>query len=95
MPNWSLDWPDDFADHEWEVEAKGWFDVSLTASGRRCLLHFYDPARLGQAIDDDFGRGRSFFEPNLIVVQAVTRANMEQAIVLVIESGRLTHLVAE
>jgi hypothetical protein len=94
MPNWSLDLPDDFGDHEWEVESKGWFDARLITSDRQYLLHFYDPVRLGQTMKDELDRVRLFFEPNLLVVQSVTRANMEHAVDILIESGLLTQLVA-
>lgn len=93
MSNWSLDLPSDFAGYEWEVEAKGWFDACLTASDRQYLLHFYDLARLSQLVKDELHCGHPFFEPNLVVVQSVTRANMEHAVGSLIESGQLAQLV--
>lgn len=95
MQNWSLDLPNDFADYEWEVEAKGWFEARLTAEGLKYQLRFYDPARLRQQIDDELGRERAFFEPNLIIVQFVTRANMEHAVRRLVESGQLVNFVSE
>lgn len=94
MLNWSLDLPADFADYEWEIEAKGWFDARLIASGQQYVLHFYDPARLGQQIDDELRRQRFFCEPNLVVVQSVTRANMEHAARSLVESGQLANPVS-
>jgi hypothetical protein len=93
MSSFKLDLPADFADYEWEVEAKGWFVAPLAASGRQYLLSIYDPVRLGQTIEDDLKGGRVFFEPNLVVVETVTRANMARAATLLIESGRLIDLV--
>jgi hypothetical protein len=95
MSSFMLDLPADFADYEWEVEAKGWFVARLAASGRQYLLNIYDPVRLGQTIEDDLKSGRVFFEPNLVVVETVTRANIERAATLLIESGWLANLVPE
>ncbi|MBR1208674.1 MULTISPECIES: hypothetical protein [unclassified Bradyrhizobium] len=96
MPGFSLELPADFADYEWEVEAKGWFSQArINASGKRYLLNFYDPARLAQAINDELERGRVFFEPNLVIVQSITRTSMEQAVALLMESGELTNMVEE
>ena len=95
MSNYSLDLPADFMDYEWEVEAKGWFEAHLIASDRKYRLRFYDRVRLGQEIDDKLGRGSVFFEPNLVVVESVTRVNMEKAVESLAKMGRLASLVAE
>lgn len=96
MPDFSLELPADFADYEWEVEAKGWFSQPrINASRKRYLLNFYDPARLARAINDELERGRVFFEPNLVIVQSITRTSMEQAVALLMESGELTNMVEE
>jgi hypothetical protein len=85
MSSFSFDLPADFAEHEWEAEAKGWIsEARLTVSGKQYRLHFFDPARLGQEIQDELECGRVFFEPNLVVVQSVTKANMERAAALLV-----------
>ena len=89
MSRFSFELPADFADYQWEVEAKGWFsEARLVVSGKRYRLNFYDPVRLGQTIEDGLQRDRAFFEPNLVVVQSVTRVNMERAAVLLAQSSR-------
>lgn len=96
MSRFSFELPPDFADYEWEVEAKGWFsEARIFVSGKRYRLNFYDPVRLGQSIEDELKRDRAFFEPNLVVVQSVTRANMERAAALLAHSSLATALVEE
>ncbi|MEH2531400.1 hypothetical protein V1277_002221 [Bradyrhizobium sp. AZCC 1588] len=96
MSLFSFDLPVDFADYEWEVETKGWFsEARIIISGKRYRLSFYDPARLGQEIEDELQRDGAFFEPNLVIVQSVTRANMERAAVLLAQSSRVAGLVEE
>jgi hypothetical protein len=91
-----LELPPNFDDYGWEVEAKGWFsEARIIASGRRYQIIFYDQARLGQEIQDELARGRAFFEPNLVVVQSVTRAHMEAAAEELVRSGEVHSLVAE
>ncbi|MER7128233.1 hypothetical protein [Streptosporangium saharense] len=51
---------------------------------------FYDPVRLGQEITDELERGGALFrEPNLVVIDRVTREHMEAAIGALAESGFL------
>jgi len=96
VSRFSLELPADFADYEWEVEAKGWFsEARIVASGKQYRLTFYDPVRLGQEIESELGRDGAFFEPNLVIVQSVTRANMERAAALLARSGRAACLVEE
>jgi hypothetical protein len=96
MSHFSFDLPSDFAEYEWEVETKGWFsDARMIVSGKRYRLSFYDPARLGQEIESELQRDGAFFEPNLVIVRSVTRANMERAAVLLAQSSRAACLVEE
>ncbi|MGJ5204169.1 hypothetical protein [Bradyrhizobium sp. HKCCYLR20261] len=93
--DFSIEWPDDFANYEWEVTAKGWFTLKMIVSDRRYCLNVYDPARLGQEIQSDLKRGKPFFEPNLVVVESVTRAAIEQAVHELVRSGRAADLIEE
>ena len=96
MSRFSFELPADFADYEWEVEAKGWFfEARVMISGKRYRLNFYDPVRLGQHVEEELQRGGAFFEPNLVIIQSVTRANMERAAALLAQSGRAAGLVGE
>ena len=69
MTNYTLTFPDDFDDYEWEVRSKGWFgDAKLKLLGKEYRLNFYDPVRLGQEIESELHRRTAFFEPNLVVI---------------------------
>ncbi|MES0812215.1 hypothetical protein ABLO27_22190 [Roseibium sp. SCPC15] len=72
--------PDDFDEYAWEVEAKGWFsDAEIVLNGMRHSVNFYDPARLRQDVVSELAGAVSYTQRNLVVVEAVTRANMERA----------------
>src|SRR5262249_33513651 len=89
-----LNFPEDYEEYAWEVEAKGWFSAAtLTFAGKRFRLNFYDSRRLAQEIEGKFERGRVFFEPNLVVVQSLTRSNMENAVAQLIERGDVSDLI--
>jgi len=95
MSSFTLVLPEDFQDYAWEVEAKGWFSLAkLSASGKSYRLNFYDGVRLQQTIEDGLERGGVFFEPNLVVVSSLTRANMERAAEVLVQSA-LESLIAE
>ncbi|CCE02264.1 hypothetical protein [Bradyrhizobium sp. STM 3809] len=93
--DFSIEWPADFADYEWEVTAKGWLTLTITVSDQRYRLNVYDPARVGQEIQSDLERGRPFFEPNLVIVKSVTRVAIEQAVHELVRSGRAAELIEE
>ena len=96
MSSLSLALPADFDEYEWEVTSKGYFsDARITVADRHYRLNFYDPVRLNQEIESEFGRGAIFFEPNLLVVQSVTRSNMERAVELLMKSGQVGSLIPE
>jgi hypothetical protein len=96
MSDFSLVLPANFDDYEWEVKAKGWFsEAQMTASGKHYRLNFFDPVRLAQEIESYLQEGDVFFEPNLLVVPAVTKSDMERAVQRLVQSGQLASLVAE
>lgn len=96
MPISSFALPSDFADYEWEVTAKGCFsEARITVSGKRYRLNFYDAVRLGQEVKSEIESGGVFFEPNLVVVRSVTRADMEQAAKQLVLSGQVASLTPE
>jgi hypothetical protein len=96
VTDYSLDFPAGFDDYAWEVQSKGWFsDVRLAAYGKQYRIAFYDPVRLSQEIQEEIHRGGVFFEPNLVVVQSITRESMEKAVELLMESTKATLLVPE
>ncbi|SEK81452.1 hypothetical protein SAMN05216359_103187 [Roseateles sp. YR242] len=96
MSSHSLTLPSDFADYEWEVAAKGWFSEALiTVAEKQYRLNFYDSTRLGQEIESELENGRVFFEPNLVIVRSVTRAEMERAAEQLAQSGLVASLKPE
>jgi hypothetical protein len=96
MASYSLTFPEDFHEYESEATSKGWFgNARLIFSEKVYPLIFYDPARLGQTIEDELQRECAFIERNLIIVRSVTRANMERAAELLVRSGQTSSLVPE
>lgn len=96
MTSWTLEFPDDFADYAWECESKGWFSGAvLVAGGKRYPLNFFGPVRLAQEIVSTLERASFFFEPNLVVVAAITREHMEKAAERLISPAQLSQLLPE
>ncbi|MFF5211952.1 hypothetical protein [Streptosporangium sp. NPDC000396] len=85
---YSMHWPDYFDEEAPIIEDKGWFaDVLVEWNGQSYRPVFYDPIRLGQTIADELRSRASFFrEPNLIVIDQVTRDHMEAAIAVLVEA---------
>ena len=96
MSSYSFALPSDFADYEWEVTAKGCFSGALiTVAEKQYRLNFYDRTRLGQEIESELESGSVFFEPNLVIVRSVTRAEMERAAEQLAQSGLVASLTPE
>jgi len=96
MQDYSLNFPEDFDDYEWEVSAKGCFsEASLTVAGIRYRLSFYDAIRLQQEIESALESGIVFFEPNLLVIKAVDKAKIEEAVELLVRSDQTRFLLRE
>ena len=63
------------------------------ADGTRYPVFFYDPVRLRQDLDADASQGRPYAaEPGMIVLPAVTRAAIRQAVEQLVEDGFFRHL---
>ncbi len=96
MTEHALIFPDGFDDYAWELEAKGCFsEARLFLSGKYYRLNFYDPVRLGQEIESELARGVFFFESNLVVLEVVTRPNMEKAVEELVKSNNIKLLTDE
>lgn len=81
MKSYEIMFPADFEEWEWEAEKKGWLaGVEVATSEARYLLVFYDAHRLSQDLEDELRTAPSFYEPNLVVVESVTRTNIVAAI---------------
>lgn len=96
MHDYSLTLPADFDDYEWEVTAKGCFsEAFLTVAEISYRLNFYDAIRLQQEIESALESGVMFFEPNLLVIKAVDKAKIEEAVELLVRSGQVRFLLPE
>jgi len=74
MKKFFLFLPENFCDHEWEIESKGWYQGAIfMAAGKKYQLTFYDPARLNEDIHYDIENQCVFFEKNLVVVNVVNK----------------------
>jgi hypothetical protein len=73
-----------------EAEARGYWGhctVEL-ADGSMHPVAFYDAIRLGQDLDEECRQGRPFLaEKGLIVLQEVTKENMERAVTALAKEG--------
>lgn len=80
--------PDDFDEYAWEVELKGYFhDAVAEYQGLAYRIAFYDSTRLGQDVESELQSGLAVLPANLVVVESVTRAAMEQAVGRLFRSG--------
>lgn len=96
MPDYLFYLPADFKDYEQEVTAKGFFaEAKIICLGKTYSIHFYDPARLSQEIEDEIRHDAVFFESNLVIVRSVTGSGMAQAAGLLVRSGRMKFLASD
>jgi len=96
MTKFSLHLPQDFDDHEWEVESKGWYQGAyLMIEKKMYKLIFYDPARLAQDIAYDIKNNCIFFEKNLVVISIVNKKNMEMAVKFLMDTKQINMLTPE
>jgi hypothetical protein len=79
--DYSLAFPDDFDQEAALIETKGYFPgLRVFAGGDEYQPEFYDPVRLAQTVEDDLRHDIVFVADNVVVVTAVTRALIEQAV---------------
>lgn len=84
-----LRFPDDFDEYAWEVELKGHFhDAVAECEGQTYRIAFYDSTRLGQDVESELQSGLAVMPANLVVVESVTPAAMEEAVRLLFHAGR-------
>lgn len=92
----TLVFPPHYEEYAWEAETKGWLRGTVAVfKGRKYRIEFYDPTRLAQDIASELSHKRVFLERNLLVIPAVTRANIEAAIADIAKTRRYVDLVAE
>lgn len=75
--------PDEFDDRAaFEMPAKGWLCAHVEMNdGRQFSVHFTDPVRLQQDLDESVRAGKPYFaEPGLIVLPEVTVETVRTAV---------------
>ncbi|MEO3862863.1 hypothetical protein ABGB08_48950 [Acrocarpospora sp. B8E8] len=78
---YELNFPDYLTDYEIETEAKGYLaNLEIISQGKRYLLNVYDPVRLSQDIETEITSDGYFSSANILIVPAVTRDEIRQAI---------------
>jgi tetratricopeptide (TPR) repeat protein len=92
----TVHFPDDFDERaEFEMTSRGYLSRATVelADGSEYEVYFTDPVRLAQSLEDDARAGRPYYaEPNLIVLEEVTRPAIEEAVRGLWESGYFGHL---
>ncbi|MGH3886013.1 MAG: hypothetical protein ACRDSZ_05465 [Pseudonocardiaceae bacterium] len=80
--HYSINFPSYYDDHSSEIEAKGYFaDLTVRFEGTEIRPTIYDAVRLAQECNDAFASNGTYFSaPMMIIVPAVTRANIVAAI---------------
>lgn len=90
-PAFTLRFPPDYDTDEEIWQAKGYTIVELEVAepvAARYSLTFYDPVRLAQDIESELSEvGPVFAEPNVVVVRAVGRAEIVQAVEVLARRG--------
>jgi hypothetical protein len=80
---------------EYEMTSRGYLAQSIVElpDGSQFEVYFIEPVRLAQTLGDEASAGRPFYaEPNMILVEEVTRASIEEAVRGLWESGFFTRL---
>jgi len=90
-PAYTLRFPKDYDTDEEIWKAKGYAVVEVEVSGpvaARYSLTIYHPVRLAQDIETELAEvGAVFAEPNVVVVTAVGRDEIEQAVEVLARRG--------
>jgi hypothetical protein len=79
---YTLSFPDDFDDYEWDVLQKGWTGVirAVTAAAAYDLV-FFTPLRVADEAAFVLAQGETFWnEENLVVIAEVDRAHITAAV---------------
>ncbi|MEK6719807.1 MAG: hypothetical protein AABZ33_03945 [Chloroflexota bacterium] len=79
-PEYRIEFPREFADVEWEVEAKGFLPIKVHTPAAEYRVDVYDRTRLRQDLDLRLAGEPSVPFANLIVVERVTRDHIESAV---------------
>jgi len=81
MADYEIVFPNDFAEYEYEYEAKGYLTGTRLVFGElEAELAIYDPVRLAQEVTDELGQAGYLACPNLLVVPEVSRKAISDAV---------------
>ena len=90
MAEYRLDFPPDF--EEWEPEVRGFYlGAVLTFAGKKYRLNFYDPANLSHEAEYFVQHEGLFSEPNVVCIDRLTRAGMEDAAARLVQRAEKGH----
>ena len=92
MSEVKITFPERFDENEWEIEAKGYLlGVIVHHDGISYELNFYDPVRLQQDASVEIDLYHVFTVMNLVVIESLTRDQIEKAASVLADSGKLLH----
>jgi hypothetical protein len=79
---WQLVLPEELSDADWyETESRGvLLNAQVERDGRRFPVIFFDPERIGHAAAIGVRAGEPYYEPNVVMLPAVTRKAVEEAV---------------
>ncbi len=81
---------------QFEVESKGYlYGVKLQVDNFLYELVFYDCARLKQDAEEENKESFYFHEPNLIIIDRVTKKSIERAISKMIQNEEIKYLLKD
>ncbi|WP_299390695.1 hypothetical protein [Pelagibius sp.] len=90
MGNYQIVWPSDFDRIEWLLESKGvLFDIEVKVGDHTIMATFYDPVRLSQDIEEEIQSSGFFSETFIIVLERLTKRNIEATLDKMYRSGLL------
>lgn len=79
-----------------DSKKKGFFQNSiLMIDGKKYQIIFFDKYRVLQEMEDELKSSQVFLEKNLVVVNSITRKNMELAVEKIMSDGRYLSLAPD
>ena len=93
MPEYRLEFPEEFVEYEYEYTAKGYVSGVIIHTDQGCAnITFYEPTRLAQDVSDEVPGDGYFACANLVVVPEITREAITRAAAS-LDAGRFVELV--
>lgn len=94
---YTICFPEDFDDGDWwEIQMKGCIELTLLWDNRSFSLNFFSSIKLGYLIEDAISIfGCFIYDGNLIVVNVVSRTEIEAAVYSLFKAGRFNWLAEQ